>query len=156
MGTRPMNVRKKLLGKCDSDDSDCDEDDSVLLLREKRLKNLVANTKECDCGGRAELKVRKKQSEVFLTLQCSLCENVLYEDEPDVATLEKKTGKILTSMNIRLVYASMVNDTGHAGLTRLCSVLGTPRMSTGTYHKYKDEICGAINEKYKTLRVQMC
>lgn len=145
---RSSALRKQYLPSSDEPKA---EGDSIVMVKETRLSNLIAKVAVCDeCGCPCKLGVEYKQCEVSMTVKCTECDKVIYEDTPETVNVPGSK-KVLTDTNIRLVYSSMINDIGNPGLMRQNVILGLPKLGPVVFKRYQDVICDVVKGKYDAL-----
>lgn len=151
-GERSLDIRKKVLSDAGFR-KEPSSGDHILLLKDKRLEKLVNNLAKCSiCNGSGTLVTEREQFEVDIIVKCDTCDEILYEDKSEKVSDEIAAKKELGDSNLRMVYASMLNDNGNSGLMRECAVLGVGHFSQAKYQKYKKTICKTVEEQMKEFQ----
>lgn len=139
------SYRDRLLSGKVTAGGDVSEDNALLVISVGRLKELLG-TSSCDiCGETAQSEIRRNYFDCEIEVKCKNCDLLLCESKPRKA----KMGK-LTEVNSLLVYHSVSNGYGRAGLSRLSSLFGTSEMSQNVFIRYANTLYSAMGDYYET------
>lgn len=140
----PAIEREKLLAGKLVDEGDVDDDNALVIISIRRLKELLrGNT--CDvCGERTNTSIEKKYFDCVVKVTCSNCEVLLCRSEA-----RKTKGANFTEGNAILLYHSLSDGYGKAGLSRLSALFGTHDMPQAVFMNHAKYLYSAMTGYYE-------
>ncbi len=83
------------------------------------------------CGEEAQSEIKQQYFDCSVTVRCSACDSVLCDSKPRKANIGN-----LSEANSVMVFHSISNGYGRAGLSRLSALFGTKEMTQSVFMIY--------------------
>ena len=136
--------RLRLLSGKLGDDEGGSDDNALVVISVGRLRELLSR-KTCDiCGEQAQTDIKRKYFDCEGKVKCVACDLVLCDSKPRKADIGN-----FPEANSVLVFHSITNGYGRAGLSRLAAVFGTVDMPQSVFMNYANAFYCAMNNFYK-------
>ena len=124
-----LTIREDLL-QTHEENEDTDSDEEIIMMTKRRLKKLTSS--HCSCPDPTlEYSFKPEVYEKTVTIRCTTCnfKNTSQPEVVEVGSHKKKIGRT----NIALIYLSVIEDTGFAGVRRMMGALGMPPVGNFKY-----------------------
>lgn len=129
-------------------------DNEYVFITKGRLKEIVSS-RPCSCGdGSCGLEYDEDGFDSTITVTCDVCD-LKKISKPAAVTDGYHGRKDLYKTNVGLVYASIIDDFGLAGVRRLLGILGRPTIGTGEYYRYLRYIYNVMKDHYESQQSQV-
>lgn len=139
----PAAHRLRLLADKLSGEEEVSDDNSLVVISVGRLKELLL--RNCDsCGEQTQTEIKRKYFDCEVKVRCTTCDLVLCDSKPRKA----KIGNF-TEANSVLVFHSISNGYGRAGLSRLSALFGTTDMQQTAFMNCARAFYRAMDNFYK-------
>ena len=139
----------------DDDDKEKEEEkieapeNNLILISEKRLRELVSlrHIDGCKCKKNYEIEIIRDGFEASISRICHTCAlKRIGKRYAHLFTQGKKEAPIYKT-NLAIIYHSVIEDYGFAGLKRLQAALGMPVMGNYKYGRYLTYLCLELQDK---------
>ena len=134
---------KLLTGKL-SPQEDVSDDNALVVISVGRLKELLSGN-SCDvCGEQSQTDIKRKYFDCEVKVKCTTCDLVLCDSKPRTAEIGN-----FPEANSVLVFHSISNGYGRAGLSKLSALFGTTDMPQSVFMNYANALYCAMDDFYK-------
>ena len=101
---------------------------------------------------KGKLVMKKNVFDCDIEVKCDQCGIILYSKMAESHKIHGFKKSVATDNNSAIVYNSMLDGTGRAGVNNLCGILGLDAMALRTYERHKTYIQSASKSKYLKYR----
>lgn len=115
----------------------------MIVLSKRRLKNIVASRCSCE-NPEYQYKFTHDIFDVSITLECTSCGKKEKSKPEVVHSTGRRRKTSIYRTNIALIYLSVIDDTGAAGVKRMLGALGMRTMGNFKYYRHLQYMFGEM------------
>lgn len=146
-----LTIREDLL-KTHQEEEDSADSDEIVMMTKRRLKKLTSS--HCSCPEPTlEYSFKPDVYENTVIIHCTTCnfKNISQPEEVEVGRNKKKIGKT----NIALLYLSVIEDAGFAGVRRMMGALGMPPVGKCKYYRHLTYLYEKMKSHYDSKQTKI-
>ena len=123
------------------------EDEGNVVISKKRFRQMF--TSNCGCISDHYVDFREDAFESSIKLECVTCGD---KDVSEPIKLFEKDKAVIWDTNAKMVYSTLVDDIGRAGMNRFLGALGKKPMGAFKYYRYLNFICDLMDKHYSAMQ----
>lgn len=119
------------------------DNSALLTISLERLQAVLDLVNCVECGKKCVTKITTHYFDCTFSLRCEDCSVIIHHSEP-----KKCQDNNFSEGNITFVYHSLSEGYGRAGMSRLCTAMGSKEMSSATFMQKAEFIYSEMNSFY--------